>query len=383
MRTRIAEFDVQQPRPVWGLEGYESARILIRSGGYPLGWVTCSVGQALSALNSETILEAIQDQLDGVDFSMPPELTVRPPISVIVCTRNRPLALKSCLASLKRLDYPELEIVVVDNASKSPETEEVASAAGCRLVRENRPGLDNARNCGARAAAYEIVAFTDDDVRVDSKWLDGVARGFAEPNVSCVTGLICPFELETPAQHLFEQYGGMGKGFRPRIFDGARMSPYELLAAHSVGVGANMAFRRSVLEAIGGFDPDLDVGTPSAGGGDLDIFHRLLAAGHRIRYEPDALVWHQHRRAISGLHKQIYSNGRAFGCYLLKIAGAGTLGAPQVAGFALHYWIGGWLLKSFFRRTPGRNVALAAAESWGAVHSPWAYLATYRKWPWK
>lgn len=81
------------------------------------------------------------------------------------------------------------------------------------------------------------------------------------------------------------------------------MGPYDLVTVHHMGVGANMAFRRRVLEQLGGFDTALDVGTPSHGAGDLDMFHRALLSGATVRYEPVALVWHQHRRDMAALRR--------------------------------------------------------------------------------
>ncbi|MEJ7607378.1 MAG: glycosyltransferase family 2 protein [Bryobacteraceae bacterium] len=134
------------------------------------------------------------------------------PITVAVCTRDRHLALRRCLESIAKLHYPNYEVLVVDNASKSDATRELTLQYGFRYVREDRPGLDWARNCALQQASHEVVAFTDDDVRVDRLWLQGVARGFAFGDAACVTGLICPLEMSWPAQMLFEQYGGMGKG---------------------------------------------------------------------------------------------------------------------------------------------------------------------------
>ncbi len=96
------------------------------------------------------------------------------------------------------------------------------------------------------------------------------------------------------------------------------MSDRRLLWASGFGVGVNMAFRREVLDAIGGFDVALDVGTPSRGGGDVALFHRFVARGYTLHYDPSALVWHTHRRQFAALHRQVYDNGRSFGCYLIR-----------------------------------------------------------------
>lgn len=304
-----------------------------------------------------------------------------PPISIIVCSRDRPQLLQQCLEALNQLDYAAYEVIVVDNGSRDNLTAQVVAATSFQYVSEPRIGLDYARNRGLAEAQYDLITYADDDVQVSPTWLRGLATAFAEPEVMAVTGLVLPAELETPAQHLFERYGGMGKGMQPRCFRRETMQPWELIAVHHVGVGANMAFRRSVFETIGSFDPALDVGTPAGGGGDLDIFHRVLTAGLTLRYEPTALVRHQHRRDMVGLRRQIYNNGRSFGVYLLKIWHNKTVSRRETVLFALR-WLGGWLLARLFKCLIGRlhfPLNLVWAEVWGAMHAPWAYWATYKK----
>jgi hypothetical protein len=277
-------------------------------------------------------------------------------------------------------------VIVVDNAPATGAAEDVARRTGARYVRELRPGLDWARNRGIREARHHLLAFTDDDVRVDRGWLGAIARGFAEPGVGLVTGLVAPGELETSAQLAFEyRYGGMGKGCTPRTFDRDRLGPAGLIAAHQVGVGANMAFRRTVFDRIGGFDTGLDVGTPARGGGDLDMFHRVLGAGARARYEPAALVWHHHRREAPALERQLRDNGRSFCVYLLTqwvAAGRRPGAVPRraIARYGLLTW-GGWLTGRVLRRLAQADappLRLQRAELLGVVAGPWATLATRR-----
>lgn len=312
--------------------------------------------------------------------SLKAKMEVYLPISVIVCTRDRPHALAGCLQSLARLDYPIYEVIIVDNAPRDDQTARLVAETPFRYVREDRPGLDWARNRGAAEASYDLIAYTDDDVQVCPGWLRGIATAFADPTVMAVTGLVLPLELETPAQRLFEQYSGMGKGEQPRTFRREQMQPGELIAVHHVGVGANMAFRRRVFEISGGFDPALDVGTPAAGGGDLDMFHRVLIAGLTLRYEPTAIVRHRHRREMAALRRQLYQNGRSFGVHLLKIWHNKTVSRWETVLFAAR-WLGGWLLARLFQRLIGRldfPLGLVWAELWGALHAPWAYWATYK-----
>ena len=273
-------------------------------------------------------------------------------------------------------------MIVVDNASRTAETAAVVAESGFRYVREDRPGLDWARDCGARAARHELVAYIDDDARADPLWLKGLARGFANDEVMAVTGLILPAELETRAQQLFEVYGkdGMSKGFRPKRWIPGQLPPVSLIQVHQVGVGTNMAFRRQFLERIGGFDTALDVGTPSCGAGDLDMLHRVLLEGGEIRYEPQALVWHRHRRDMQGLVKQLQNNGRAYGVFLIKRWRERRIPRREIAAFVLRIWLP-WLLGRLGLALLGRHrlpARLVWAELWGAMHAPWAYLATYR-----
>lgn len=300
-------------------------------------------------------------------------------ISVVVCTRDRPAELARCLGSLRRLDGPAHEVLVIDNAPRDDAARQAVAATPFRYVREEAPGLDRARNRGIAEARHDLIAFTDDDVEVDPGWLGALAAAFADPRVAGVTGRVLPAAQETPAQRLFQQYGnGMDKGDRPRVFDGAALRPAELLRAQDVGVGANMAFRRSALEAAGGFDPALDAGTPAAGAGDLDLFHRLLRAGFRLRYEPAAIVRHHHRRDLEGLRRQIRHNGRSYGVYLLKIWREGAVPRPAVARFALGW--GAWLAGRLVLGLAGRRrlpLGLLWAEARGALEAPRAFRTLY------
>lgn len=402
MKTFITQYDLTQSlEPIWWPEDYWQAMVLVTHKRRPLGVLRIGRYYYQEAAISKQQLEkelfgqlgfspSIHDLTEQLDI-LPVSVTAskamsvsgaasNPGISVIVCTRDRPLALQGCLKSLKQLDYPTYEVIVVDNASKDKATQQTVLKSPFRYVKESRPGLSWARNCGVAEAKYDIIAFVDDDVQVDPNWLHGLAYAFENPQVAATTGLVMPIELETDAQHLFEQYGGMGKGFQKCLFDPKHLGPQDLIAVHHVGVGANMAFRRSVLEIIGEFDTTLGVGTPSAGGEDLDIFHRVLASGLTLCYEPSALVWHQHRRDMGSLYRQIYSNGRAFGTYLIKLWFIKSVGRSKVVHFALR-WFLSWLIIRLFKCLLSKYnfpLSLVWAELWGAMHAPWAYFATRR-----
>lgn len=227
-------------------------------------------------------------------------------ISVVICTRDRPDELARCLASFRQQTrYPD-EIIVVDNASRDGRTREAALEAGVTYVREDRPGLDIARNTGAASARFEIVAYTDDDVILHDRWVERMLAAFDSPTVQAVTGLVLPAELESPAQIVFEIEWSFGRGYRRRDYTGYWIDSRKpnLFPAWELGAGASMAFRRSVFDLIGDFDPRLDVGA-SGCSGDSEFWYRILHHGGTCRYEPNIIAWHFHRREMAGLLKQL------------------------------------------------------------------------------
>ena len=119
--------------------------------------------------------------------------------SVVICTRDRPDVLRECLASLVHQTYRPAEVIVVDNASVDDRTRHVAEEAGVVYVREDRPGLDIARNSGARRARSKVIAYTDDDVRLHPRWLERLTLALEAGDAMAVTGLVLPAELETEA----------------------------------------------------------------------------------------------------------------------------------------------------------------------------------------
>lgn len=390
MPTKVVELDLSEAiQPIWGMESYDSVWALVRHHQKPLGWVWFDSPYPRSAfISQEQIQQTVHDwfgpkllqvglgkQIFG-NSSAESLTPVEEPISIVVCTRDRTTQLAGCLKALMGLNYSQYEIIVVDNAPTNDSTAKLVQSLPVRYVREDRPGLDWARNRGIQEARYNIVAFTDDDARVDTSWLASINQAFADPEVKAVTGFVAPAELETSAQLCFELvYGGMGHGFETKVMRRSHLSELGLLWASGFGVGANMAYRRDVFDAIGLFDVALDVGTPSHGGGDVEMFHRLVALGHTLVYEPSMIVWHQHRRLSSGLQKQIYDNGRSFGVYLLTCLRNQTARPLTVLTFWLVHWFWQWIVVRFIR--PGKLPRhLVLVELWGMLHSPFAYIKT-------
>jgi glycosyltransferase involved in cell wall biosynthesis len=180
--------------------------------------------------------------------------------------------------------------------------------------------LNFARNRAIHAANGEILAYLDDDVIVDRSWLAGLFGAWSEnPDAAAFTGLVMPYEMVTEAQILFEKRGGFRRGFEKirysQILPGNPLYP---CGAGIFGAGCNMAFRRDVLVKLDGFDEALDTGAALPGGGDLDIFYRIIRSGNIIVYEPQYLVYHEHRREWDKLRRQYWSWGLGFIAYVVK-----------------------------------------------------------------
>ncbi|WP_329467690.1 glycosyltransferase [Streptomyces sp. NBC_01431] len=314
------------PAPGGPPVGHGEVYVLVRLRGRPVGTVIEQVREGDDA--AEVLAGAARKQLTGfVPEERPAPGVALPRASVVVATRERASQLARALDSLLGQDHPDHEILVVDNNPATDQTRELVerryAPLGVRYLTEPVPGLAAAHNRGVAAAHGEIIAFTDDDVIADRRWLSSLAALFAQdPRLGCATGLILPARLTTPAQILLESHGGFTKGFAPRHFDPRRPPADEPLfpfTAGRFGSGANMAFRAAALRAVGGFDPATGTGTPARGGDDLYAFARIVVAGHRLSYTPEALVWHHHRETWQDLENQAYGYGAGLTAYLTAI----------------------------------------------------------------
>lgn len=330
-----------------GADGYRRARLLVRLHRRPLAFVEVDVnGGSIAATEFDAALARAAGSGDGGDTDDSRDELDYPHITVVICTRNRPEQLRYALNSVLALRYPSFNVVIVDNASDDDATVRyVGSLNDSRLtlVTERRPGLAVARNTGLRASVGELVAFTDDDVVVDSDWCDWLARSFAaDSRVACVTGLVPSGELRTATQKYFEQRVHWANCLEQRTFDlqappvNSRLFPFRV---GDYGTGANFAVRRDVLFHIGGFDEALGVGSPTGGGEDIDLFVRIIAKGYKLQYEPSAIVWHRHREDASALIVQARGYGLGLGAWMTKVAltkELRRLAVPKILGAIAH-----------------------------------------------
>lgn len=300
---------------------HRTARLLLRSAGVVVGYATLPIRAG------STTIAAVRAAIGDVAAAGTGAPVSDVPVSVVICTRDRPDQLDSALASVLASEDGAFEVVVVDNAPATDATRRVIDAFSdprVRYVLETRAGLATARNTGMAHARHEIVAFTDDDVIVDGLWLRWLRAGFASgTDVACVSGLVPSGELRNDVQRYFDARVSWSKTTRRREFrlaDPPSDLPMFPFCVGEFGTGANFAVRRSVVLAAGGFDEALGVGTRTRGGEDIDMFVRLLDAGHALVVEPSAFVWHRHRAELDALRHQAVGYGTGLGAWLTKVA---------------------------------------------------------------
>ncbi len=405
---KVADIELNDPvNTITGLEAYMGVRIMVRLHGRPVGYITapvtngCVESEVLNRLifarhTNTIIIIALQNAISLHTqtkelclknlFKIKPSVPLKnsPLITVAVCTRNRTKDVAQCLDAISNLDYTNLDILVIDNAPSDDNTQLLLknNYPNMRYIREPRPGLNWARNRAIVESRGEIIAFTDDDVMVDKRWVNELANLFVENlEVMAVTGLVVPYELETKSQVLFEIYGGFGRGFERKWFrTRGKKVPWTLLGAGQFGTGANMAYRRCIFNEIGYFDPALDVGTVTNGGGDLEMFFRILKEGHTLVYEPGAFVRHRHRRNYAELRYQITNNSKGFFSYCIR-----SISAYPDEWFSFiklwFWWIRNWILRRLVRTYLGKSSIprdLIIAEIQGCLKSFHLYSKAHK-----
>jgi GT2 family glycosyltransferase len=235
-------------------------------------------------------LNAVKRAYENAPF--PPDFAW-PRVSIVVCSFNGANTIRDTLESLITLDYPDYEIIVVDDGS----TDDTAAIAHeykvVPISTENR-GLSNARNTGWQAATGEIVAYIDDDAYPDPHWLQYLTHAYLTTDYVAVGG-------HSPAPP--------GDGPIADCVANAPGRPVHVLLTDTEAEhipGCNMSFKREVLEAIGGFDPRY-----RAAGDDVDVCWRIIEQGWKIGFQAGALNWHHCRNSISAYWKQQQGYGKA------------------------------------------------------------------------
>lgn len=289
-----------------------------------------------------------------------------PRISVVVCSYNGERTIRDCLQGLRKLDYPNYEVIVVNDGSKD-RTEAIAKEFGFRVITTENRGLSSARNTGMRAAKGEIVAYIDDDAIPDPHWLTYLAYSFLTTDHMGVGGPNLPPPNDGPVADCVANAPG---------------GPIHVLltdveAEHIPG--CNMAFRKAALEAIGGFDEQFRIA-----GDDVDLCWRIQQKGWTLGFNPAAMVWHHRRNSVKTYLKQQLNYGKAEAMLERKwpekynaaghIPWSGRLyfnGFEQLLGFfRARVYQGTWgsaLFQSIYQPASGMLSALPMMPEWYVI----------------
>ena len=224
----------------------------------------------------------------------PPRPAQMPMVSVVICAYNAERTMRPCLESLRQLDYPNYEVVIVDDGSRDSTAEISMDFPEFRLIRQPNKGLSIARNVGMHAARGEIIAYTDSDCVVDPHWLTLMVRSMIENNFDGCGG---------------PNYAPHEDGWVEACCAASPGAPCHVLVAEDRAehlAGCNMVFTKSALSKVGGFDPQF-----TAAGDDVDVCWRMLDAGLKLGFAPAAFVWHFRRNTIKAYYGQQRGYGRA------------------------------------------------------------------------
>ncbi len=270
-------------------------------------------------------------------------------ISVVICTRDRASALRGCLNALAATDCDprRWELIVVNNGSND-ETDDVVHAFAhevpfrATVVYERRPGLSYARNTGVSASRAPVVAFTDDDCYVAPDFVRQTVAAFRNRKYGFIGGRVLLHDPSDAPETIKEDE------------EAAEVPAYSIVRPGFIH-GANMAFRREVWDAVGGFDTLLGSGTRFVAD-DVDFLGRAAAAGWGGAYLPGPVVRHHHGRkpgADVARLRTTYARGR--GAYYIK----GCLN-PQMRGQFARHWYWNLRLLVYQRRFPEALQEIAA-----------------------
>jgi len=246
---------------------------------------------------------------------LPPRLTAAPKASVIVPAYNAASTLGECVASLRTLNYPDYETIVVDDGS-TDSTAQIADQAGVQTIRLEHRGLAAARNAGVEAASGEIIAFIDADARADRDWLYHLVETITRRDAAAASGPnFAPTAASTRAAAMASA-PGLPREVRAGDADLAQLC------------GCNMALSKAALTKIGGFDPAF-----TTAGDDVDLSWRLTASGETLTYAPGAVVIHERRATLGSYLAQQRGYGKGEGLlakrYPLRDASDGIYAAPS------------------------------------------------------
>jgi GT2 family glycosyltransferase len=297
-------------------------------------------------------------------------------VSLVIPTYRRAADAMRCLASVQRQTLEDVDVLLVDNSPEAElrsriDTFDATAPQHVRYVHEPRLGLHNARHAGARAAAGDVVVFTDDDAEFDPGWLAAYARQFdAHPEMAAAGGRVLPGWDAPPPEWLCDTLQR-----DPTMFPALSLldlSPEFQLTSDGFFFGVNMAVRRDALFAAGGFNPEI-FGDRWLGDGETGLNRKLWARGLLVGYVPDALVYHHvspERMTVAYLRRrQMHEGACDMYARFHPDVPRGTVLLATVAEI-VRGSARDWLAEPLFRgRTDPRalRVQLRAARAWSRL----------------
>ena len=219
--------------------------------------------------------------------------------------------MNQCLQGIRGLCYPNVDVIVVDNASNDNAAKSIADVWSARYITEPTIGLSRSRNRGARHSEAEIVAFIDDDAVPNTDWLCNLIEEFSDPNVMAVTGLISPTKPSYP-----QIEGYFRACYKRREFDSSTDDWFALANFGGIGGGANMAFRRKVFDFWGGFNERLGLGALVCGGEEHNAYFELIKRGYRIVFTPRSVVQHPFPKTSDDVRRRSVQDMKAGAGYM-------------------------------------------------------------------
>lgn len=255
-----------------------------------------------------------------------------PKVSIIIPVKNGAAKIKDLLDSLMHVDYDrdKLEIIVVDGNSNDG-TKEIVSKYPVKLLVEEKPGVNAARNAGIKNSTGEIIAFTDHDCVVPRDWVKKIVENLQNPEVGCVGGQILRYNDEFLARYADESIIPVMRIFKKKTLLHKISSPVYY------PVGCNFAVKREAIEKTGSFDERFEYGFD-----ELEFAERVCEKGYKILLTPEITVRHKHRSSLYELLRQAFRYGQGGGL-VPKIKGVNSVLSKwvllSIAAFSLWFFI--------------------------------------------
>jgi O-antigen biosynthesis protein len=388
-RTKLIEIDLGQPlTQITALQGIATVQAIVKLHGTPLGWIwvsvegdQCSSGRLRQAIFPQ-FQEAIVQQLietrlhqPGKPWDMPSLLALTPvkptditPITIALCVdraMDRPEDIEVSIQALTKLPN-SLQTLVVEALPPDDRTQTLATALTYHSTQT--PGRNAARNAATEHATGEVIAFLQPGSLPSVQWAETLGDTFSNhPDLQALTGLVTPESIDRESQAVLDRRYSPSRGLHPKIHSVATPTWMDL-GTMQVGSGLNMAFRRGLFDRIGRFDPALDQPGLTWGGGDLDLFARILLSGEQILYCPAVHLSVRFLFEETPIRRQL--NQAMTGIYSYFQAGRHRF--PNQPWNQLSRWKSTWLMLALLRSwgVPRRWIL---AEIQGALTAKSAY----------